>query len=68
MLQIIAMIVGRYYSDSAEHTKGRAALLGPIVRQHEAIKAYRRAHRAVEDVNPATGELDPAPAPTPSQQ
>ncbi|MRG96840.1 hypothetical protein [Polyangium spumosum] len=61
MLQLMAMIVGRYPSESAEDQACRLALLGPIVQQNEAIGQALRARRAAEDVNPETGEPEQAP-------
>jgi hypothetical protein len=60
MLQAVAMILGRHPSDSPADLAGRAALLGPIHAQNEAIRGYLRSRRAVEDVNPETGEVEPA--------
>lgn len=57
LYEIIAMILGRYYrADDPEHQTARAELLAPIVEQHEAVRAYLRARRAVRDVDPETGE------------
>lgn len=58
MLQGVAMILGRHPSDSPADVAGRAALLGPILVQNEAIRDYLRSRRAVEDVNPETGEVE----------
>ncbi|MDI1448049.1 hypothetical protein [Polyangium sp. 6x1] len=72
MLQLIAMIVGRYPSDEPADRAGRAALLGPILQQNEAIGQALRARRAADDVDPKTGEpvhapaVSEAPAVTPS--
>jgi hypothetical protein len=66
MLQAVAMILGLHPSDGDADLAGRKALLGPIVKQNEAIRAYLRARRAIEDVDPTTGELEPAPAPAPT--
>ena len=62
MLEAVAMILGLYPSDSAADQAGRAKLLGPILKQNEAIREYLRARRAVEDVNPETGAPEPAQA------
>lgn len=60
--EIIAMILGTYYrADDPEHQAARAELLGPIVEQHEAVRDYLRARRAVRDVDPDTGEIEPEP-------
>lgn len=59
MLKAVAMILGRHPSDEPADLAGRAALLGPIMKQNEAIRGYLRARRAVQDVNPETGEVEP---------
>jgi hypothetical protein len=59
LLQAVALIVGRYYSTTDEHVAARSTLLAPILKQNEAIRLYLRARRAVEDVDPETGEIDP---------
>jgi hypothetical protein len=57
MLQAVALILGKYPLDTAEHAAGRAAMLTPILDQNEAIRQYLRSRRAVQDVNPETGEV-----------
>jgi hypothetical protein len=58
--EVIAMILGTYYrADDPEHQAARAELLGPIVEQNEAVRAYLRARRAVRDVDPETGDPEP---------
>lgn len=59
MLQAVAMILGRHPSDTPADLAGRTALLGPILKQNDAIRLYLRARRSVEDVNPTTGEVEP---------
>lgn len=59
LLQAVAMILGKYPSSSAEDLKARTALLAPILKQNEAIRLYLRSRRAIQDVNPETGEIDP---------
>jgi hypothetical protein len=61
MLQAIAMVLGKYPSDSEVDRQGRALLLGPILRQNEAIGDYLKGRRTVPDVNPDTGEELPTP-------
>ncbi|MDI1484031.1 hypothetical protein [Polyangium sp. y55x31] len=56
MLQLVAMIVGRYPSDTPEDQASRLAMLGPIVQQNEAIGQSLRARRTADDVDPETGE------------
>jgi hypothetical protein len=66
MLQAVAMILGQYPSESDADVAGRRALLEPILKQNEAIRAYLRERRSPEDVNPATGEVEtPAAPPAP---
>jgi hypothetical protein len=63
MLESVAMIVGRYPSDSEADIGARRDLLAPILAQNEAVAASRRSRRPVRDVNPDTGqELPPTPA------
>jgi hypothetical protein len=62
LYELIAMILGRYYrADDPEHQAARAELLGPVVEQNEAVRAYLRARRAVRDVDPETGEPELEP-------
>lgn len=67
LIEAVALILGRYYRmDDPEHAAARALLLGPVIEQQEAVRAYARARRPVEDVDPDTGELDPGlPGPSP---
>ncbi|MEO7330233.1 MAG: hypothetical protein ABI193_16780 [Minicystis sp.] len=58
MLQAVAMILGLYPSESDADVAGRRVLLDPILKQNEAIRVYLRERRNVEDVNPATGEVE----------
>lgn len=58
MLQAVAMILGKYPSDSEAHRKARGALLSPILVQNEAIRSYLRDRKPIEDVNPETGEVE----------
>jgi len=64
LLQAVAQIVGKYYGNTNEHTSARSTLLAPILKQNEAIRLYLRSRRAVEDVDPETGEVDPGAPPT----
>lgn len=63
MLQAIAMTLGQHPSDSEADRKARNGLLAPVFTQNEAIRSYLRQRKAIEDVNPDTGEVEPAPAP-----
>lgn len=56
MLQAMAMIAGRHPSESDADRAGRQALMGPILRQNDAIGQHLKARRSVPDVNPETGE------------
>jgi hypothetical protein len=63
MLQAVALILGKHPFDTPEDVASRSALLAPIFEQNEAIRQYLRSRRAVQDVNPETGAIDPsAPA------
>jgi len=64
MLQAAAMVLGIFPSDGEADVISRRKLLGPILQQNEAIRAYLRARRAIEDVNPETGQVEAAPGPT----
>jgi hypothetical protein len=59
LLEAVAMIIGKYPKSSAEDVAARVALLGPILQQNEAIRAYLKSRRSVQDVDPETGEVDP---------
>lgn len=65
MLQAVAMALGQHPSDGEADRKARNGLLAPIFAQNEAIRSYLRQRKAIEDVNPDTGEVEPAPAPQP---
>ncbi|MBK9259926.1 MAG: hypothetical protein IPM54_08840 [Polyangiaceae bacterium] len=56
LLQTLAMVLAKYPSDSEADKAGREALMGPILRQNEAIGQYLKSRRTVPDVNPDTGE------------
>ncbi len=62
LLQAIAMALAKYPSDNAADLSGRAVLIGPILRQNEAIGQYLKSRRMVPDVNPETGEKVPVPS------
>jgi hypothetical protein len=53
------MVLGKYPSDSEADRQGRGLLLGPILRQNEAIGQYLKSRRNVPDVNPDTGVEQP---------
>lgn len=56
LLEVVAMIMGRFLLPTTAHVAARQALLGPLLRQNEAIRAYLRSRRAMPDVDPETGE------------
>jgi hypothetical protein len=59
VLEIAAMVLGKFCRlDVPAHDEARRKLLGPMVEQHEAICAYRRGRRALQDIDPDTGEPD----------
>jgi hypothetical protein len=60
LLEALAMVVGKHHGSSAEDVTAREDLLGPILAQNEAIGAAMKARRAIVDVNPETGALDPS--------
>ena len=55
----IALVIGKHHGKTAEDVAAREDLLGPILAQNEAIGSAMKARRAVVDVNPETGVLDP---------
>jgi hypothetical protein len=61
MLEVVAAIMGKFHARTPESNEARAALLGPILKQNDAIGAYLRSRRAVDDVNPETGTEEPPP-------
>ncbi|WP_437914915.1 hypothetical protein WME73_04965 [Sorangium sp. So ce302] len=65
LLEAVAIILGKHHERTREGTAARLALLAPILQQDEAIGQYLRSRRAIADVNPETGEDEPA-APTPA--
>lgn len=56
LLRLAAKIMGTYDGPDGEHAQKRAALLGPVVAQNEAISEHIRSRRSVPDVDPSTGE------------
>lgn len=59
MLQAMAMILGKYSSESEADRAGRETLMGPILRQNDSIGQYLKSRRNVPDVDPDTGEEKP---------
>jgi len=68
MLQAVAMILGRFPQNTPADIEARTKLLEPILKQNAAIGAYLRARRAVEDLDPETGEIDPNAPPSAVQE
>jgi hypothetical protein len=70
LLEIVAMVLGRYPGADAESSAHRLQLLGPILRQNAEIARYRKSHHTIPDVNPETGdptpEMGPPAADTPA--
>ncbi len=60
LLQAVAQILGKHWRDTPEDVSARAALMAPILKQNEAIRQSLRTHRAVEDIDPVTGEINPS--------
>jgi hypothetical protein len=60
LLRVVAWILGHYQDDDRD-LEARLTLLGPIVREQEAIRVHRRNRRRPTDVDPETGEeiVDP---------
>ncbi|AUX46696.1 hypothetical protein SOCE26_082050 [Sorangium cellulosum] len=66
LLEAVAIILGKHHARTREGTAARLALLAPILQQNEAIGHYLRSRRAIADVNPETGEDEPAAPATPA--
>ncbi|WP_437731917.1 hypothetical protein [Sorangium sp. So ce1335] len=66
LLETVAIILGKHHARTPEGTAARLALLAPILQQNAAIGQYLRARRAIADVNPETGEDEPAAPATPA--
>lgn len=59
LLQVVAVALGEYHdSENPEHVAAREALLAPVLEQNAIIRQYVSARRAVQDVDPDTGEVD----------
>ena len=56
LLRIVAKVLGTYDEPIGDHAEKRAALLGPVVKQNEAIRQHIRARRSTPDIDPKTGE------------
>jgi hypothetical protein len=64
LLRLTAKIMGTIDEPSGPQAETRAALLAPILKQNQAISDHIPARRSVPDVNPKTGEEEPAPEST----
>lgn len=62
LLQAVAIILGKHHKSTPADLAARADLLGPILEQNDAIGALMRSRRAVSDVDPETGNAEPAGA------
>ena len=51
------MIWGLYPLFTPEHKDAREKLLTPIYKQMMAVKAYRKRHRKVRDIDPDNGKI-----------
>ncbi|MFT3768335.1 MAG: hypothetical protein QM820_23035 [Minicystis sp.] len=60
LLEVVSVILGKHHERTPAGTAARLALLGPILKQNDAIGDYLRARRAVDDVDPTTGQEAPA--------
>ena len=60
LVEALSLLVGKYHKRTPEGVAERGEMLAPIMKQNEAIAAFLRARRAVADVDPETGEEDPA--------
>jgi len=65
LLRLTAKIIGTFDEPSGPIAENRAALLAPILKQNQAINDHIRARRSVPDVDPTTGEEQPAAETTP---
>lgn len=58
VLSAVALVFTRYEDeDDPESMDARAALLNPIMDQHDVVHAYLRSGLKVRDIDPDTGEL-----------
>ena len=60
LLETICIILGAHHDRSEAGSATRFKLLEPILVQNEAIGQYLRSRRTVDDVNPETGDEEPA--------
>jgi hypothetical protein len=55
LLETVVLILAAYVQSAPEMREGVAALLGPIERQNDAVRANRRRRRPPTDIDPGTG-------------
>lgn len=55
LLQAVALILGRHYRNTKADVAARQSLLGPILKQNEAIRQYLRVRRASRTSIPRRG-------------
>jgi hypothetical protein len=60
LLEAVCIILGKHRGRTPQGTASRAVLLGPILKQNEAISQYVRLRRPVVDVDPETGLEEPS--------
>jgi len=60
LLRIVAKVLGTFDQPTGVHAEKRSALLGPVMAQNAAISEYIRARRSVPDLDPQSGEEQPA--------
>ena len=66
LAEIVALIVARHVLSAPEQQPAVAALLEPILRQQDAIRATRRRRRPARDIDSGTGIELPAPVEQPA--
>ena len=55
LLEVVAYIIGKFWSRSDEHVEHRSTLLAPVIKQNEELRAYYKRRRKPRDLNPETG-------------
>jgi hypothetical protein len=64
LAETMVLIMAEYIDSPPERRESVAALLEPILRQNEAVRASRRRRQPAQDVEPGTGIELPASEPT----
>lgn len=67
LLETVALIIVHTRGDAPATVAARTSLLGPVLAQNDAVREYIRLRRRVEDVNPETGEVEPAETAPPTE-